>query len=473
MAANEPRIFTTPQSFSFHDLNVNHGAARTALLATVADAGGGFGTWQVEVQPQAATQGALLDLPGSITVPPDGEAFLPVSARALVDALPGDDYGFIVLRQGDVTRRIPYYFSVTRPKLEGAQARPLLPLQTGTTAQGVSRVDLYRFPNAPFGPSPTFSGQPPESENGAEQVYSVKIDVPVVNFGASVLLSSPGSQIHPWLLGSLDENNVQGFGGIPVNTNSFMVDFRVDVGAVSAGYPREKTFYVVVDSNRDPSTGRSLAGDYVLRAWVNDLDPPSIVPLTTTVSAGHPTMIARVTDAQSGVDPFSLVFGYGSTLVGAALYDPVTAIAIFPLPSTAPVIKQGKRTTVFIASDFEEAKNEASLPGPNVMPNTTFGRVSLRVVSRPVVTWVAPGAARCTGKNPRLLVAASSTKKLRSVTFYDGARKIATTKTNLAGLFGARWRTGSVARGKHELRAVVSDAAGRTASATRAVRICG
>src|SRR5205823_180055 len=40
MAANEPRIFTTPQSFSFHDLNVNHGAARTALLATVADAGG-------------------------------------------------------------------------------------------------------------------------------------------------------------------------------------------------------------------------------------------------------------------------------------------------------------------------------------------------------------------------------------------------------------------------------------------------
>ena len=51
-----------------------------------------------------------------------------------------------------------------------------------------------------------------------------------------MLLSSPGSQVHPWLLGSLDENNVQGFGGIPVNTNSFMVDFRVDVGAVSAGY---------------------------------------------------------------------------------------------------------------------------------------------------------------------------------------------------------------------------------------------
>src|SRR5207244_9321197 len=98
------------------------------------------------------------------------------------------------------------------------------------------------------------------------EVYSGKIDVPVVNFGASVLLASTGALIDPWLLGSLDENDVQGFGGIPVNTNAFMFDFRIDVGAVSAGYPREKTFYVVVDSSRDPSTGRSRAGESVLRA---------------------------------------------------------------------------------------------------------------------------------------------------------------------------------------------------------------
>src|SRR5438552_19100164 len=102
-----------------------------------------------------------------------------------------------------------------------------------------------------------------------------------------------------------------------------MVDIRIDVGAVSAGYPRDKTFYVVVDSNRDPSTGRSLAGRYMLRAWVNDLAPPSVVPDTKTVATGHPTLIARVADPQSGVDPLSLVVGYGDALVGAALFDPV------------------------------------------------------------------------------------------------------------------------------------------------------
>src|SRR5205823_277958 len=164
--ANDPRIFTTPQSFSFHDLDVNHGAARVSLLATIDDAGGGAGTWQVEVQPQAATQGASIDVPGSITLPPGGEGFLPVAARAVANAVAGDDYGFIVLKQGEVSRRIPYYFSVTRPRLEGAPVRPLLPLQTGSTLQGADRVDIYRFPTAPFGPSPIFSGLPPESEPG-------------------------------------------------------------------------------------------------------------------------------------------------------------------------------------------------------------------------------------------------------------------------------------------------------------------
>jgi minor extracellular serine protease Vpr len=470
--ANDPRIFTSPQSFSFHDLDVNHGAARVALLATVDDAGGGFGTWNVELHPQAASAGATIDLPDSITIPANGETFLPVAARAAADAAAGDDYGFIVLRQGDVTRRIPYYFSVTRPQLEGVPVRPIQPLQSGTTLQGQSHVDLYRFPTAPFGPSSTFSGLPPESQPGAEQVYSVKINSPLVNFGASVLLSSPGSEIDPWLLGSLDENDVQGFGGIPVNTNSFMFDYRADVGAVSAGYPLEKTFYIVVDSNRDPSTGKSLAGRYELRSWVNDLTPPAVVPVTKTVAAGRPTLVARVTDSQSGVDPLSLVVGYGNALVGAALFDPVSGLAVFPLPSSAPRLKTGKRSSVFIASDFEEAKNEATLPGPNTMPNTTFDRLKLTVVNHPTVSWALPDAGRCVAKNARLLVASSSTKRLRSAQFYDETHRIATSKVSLAGLIAVTWKTGRAAKGTHDRRVVVTDASGRTATASRAVKVC-
>ena len=55
-------------------------------------------------------------------VPPGGTADLPVVARASAGASAGDDYGFIVLRKGAVTRRIPYLFLVTRPQLESQTA---------------------------------------------------------------------------------------------------------------------------------------------------------------------------------------------------------------------------------------------------------------------------------------------------------------------------------------------------------------
>ena len=42
------------------------------------------------------------------------------------------------------------------------------------------------------------------------------IDEPVVNFGAAVDRLEPGSLVDPWLLGSLDENDVQGYDGTPI-----------------------------------------------------------------------------------------------------------------------------------------------------------------------------------------------------------------------------------------------------------------
>ena len=52
------------------------------------------------------------------------------------DAAAGDDYGFIVLRRGDVTRRIPYEFSVERPGLESVLPVKLQSFQTGDTRSG-------------------------------------------------------------------------------------------------------------------------------------------------------------------------------------------------------------------------------------------------------------------------------------------------------------------------------------------------
>src|SRR5262249_47500134 len=147
----------------------------------------GAGTWQVTVAPQSASPGAFVDVPATITLGPGGQTFLPAVARADASATPGDDYGFVVLSNGTVTRRVPYYFSVVRPGLAGAQVIPLKANQTGDTRTGTNRASFYRWPAAPFGPGTIFAGFPPTDETGGEKVYSIPINEPVVNFGVAVL----------------------------------------------------------------------------------------------------------------------------------------------------------------------------------------------------------------------------------------------------------------------------------------------
>jgi hypothetical protein len=391
-----------------------------------------------------------------------------VSASASADK--GDDYGFVVLRNGAVTRRIPYLFLVTKPGLESVTPVPLKPLQIGDTRSGVSRANVYRFPTAPFGPAPDYFG-PPLDEPGAEQVYSTHLGSAVANLGVSVLLQSSNSEIDPFFLGSLDENDVQGYAGTPVNVNGLMFDYRFDVEAAGAQFPVPKDYYVSVDSGRDLFTGEELPGQYQLRFWVNDVKPPAVKLLTTIVSTGRPTLAARALDTGSGVDPLSLVIGYKQVLVGAAAYDPASGIALFPLPTAAPKLTSKTAATIE-ASDYQETKN-VNTAGSNIMPNTTFKNVRIVARARPAVDWLAPDpAARCLEGTVRLVVAASSPRRITSVRFLDGKRRIATTKIGILDLFGADWKAGKAKRGTHRLTAIARDAKGRTATAHETVRVC-
>src|SRR5207253_3685632 len=295
-----------------------------AMLVRVVDAGGGAGSWQLQLAPQSATAGASLDVPGMIDVPPGGEAELPVVARADAAATPGEQYGFLVLRRGDVTRRIPYLYVVERPALAAEPAIPLKRVQHGDTRAGTDRVQAYAYPLAPFGNAPD---QSPMREDGAEKLYVTHLNVPAANIGVAVTRHSPGSRIDPFLLGAPDENEVQGFAGTPVDVNNLTVDYLAPLGAAAAALPREQAFYVAVDSGRDLYTDRRLAGSYVLRSWVNDVTPPTVRLLTARVAAGRPTIVVRTLDAGAGVDPFSLTLGYGGTLVGASAYDAAAGIA--------------------------------------------------------------------------------------------------------------------------------------------------
>jgi minor extracellular serine protease Vpr len=468
--AADPEIFTDPASLSFRDLDVTGGAQDRALVVRVADAGNGAGTWIAELHPQSATAGATVDVTPAVTVPPGGEGELVVVAHASASAPAGEDFGVIFLRRGDATRKVPYAFVVSRPALALVEPTKLQRFQVGDTVNGPDRVEEYCCPSEPFGPPPDYVGEPMD-EGGAEKLYVTSARRPLVNLGVAVVASSGGSLIDPWFLGSRDERDVQGGGGTPVNVNDYMLDFQADVGAAGSTFPLQQRFYIAVDSRSDPFSGRQLPGRYLLRSWQNDLKPPKIRLLTARVGAGRPTIVARVTDAKSGVDPLSLVIGYRRVLVGAALYDPSSGLAIFPLPAEAAKIPLGKTRAVVSASDFQETKNVNTI-SDEIMPNTSFRPVTIVGVRGPAVTWISPAAASCVATNTNLAVMASSDKKVASVRFLVDGRQVDRDRSGAADIFNGIWHARTAPRGMHVLTAVATDVAGRHIAAARSVRVC-
>jgi hypothetical protein len=408
-----------------------------------------------------------------------------MSAQADAGSPQGDNFGFVVLRRGADVRRIPYAFSVTRPQLGNAQVVPLRRSQTGTTRTGANHARVYRWPTSPFAILGLFGVDPSVDDDGAEKVYSIDIPAQAVNAGvvvtrpaiklnaSTISLLSSNAPIHPWFLNSLDENDVAGYAGIPVNSNNLMPDFLFNVGAAGAVFVSPGRYYVSVDSGRDPFTGRALAGAYTLRSWVNDVRPPTVTFITKRVSAGRPTIVAKVTDAASGVDPLSLLLLFGRGLqLGAISFDPTTGIAVFGIPRDVPSIAPGPEFMRVFASDFQETKN-IHTEGVNPMPNSRFGGSRLSVVARPTVTWILPNKGSCLAK-PRatLQVVAGSNATISSVGLFDGKRQIARVRKHVAGVYTFKWRTTGKRRGRHVLTAVASDTRGREVEATRAVRIC-
>ena len=468
--AADPKVFTDPASLSFGDLDVTGGSQGRALVVRVSDAGNGAGTWTAELHPQSATAGATVDVTPAVTIAPGGEGELVVVAHASASAPSGDDFGVIVLRQGEATRKIPYAFVVADPALARVEPAKLQRFEVGDTLNGPNRVDEYCCPSEPFGPPPDYFGKP-MNELGAEKLYVTSVNKPLVNLGVAVMESSRGALIDPWFLGSPDERDVQGGSGTPVNVNNYMFDFQADIGAAGATFPRQQHFYVAVDSRTDPFSGRPLLGRYLLRSWQNDLKPPKIRLLTARVGAGRPTIVARVTDAKSGVDPLSLVIGYRRVLVGAALYDPFSGLAVFPLPKEAKTIPVGKTRAVLSASDFQETKNVNTI-SDEIMPNTAFSGVTIVGVRGPAVTWIAPAAAACVAKNANLAVMASSDKKVASVRFLVDGKQVDRDRNGAADIFSGTWHSQKAQRGTHVLTAVAADVAGRHVAATRTVRVC-
>ncbi len=485
-AADKPLIFSVPQSLSFGYLVAGGGANSKAIPVTISDGGDGAGTWVADVQPQVASAGAAVEA-APVTIGPGGSAIMQITARASAGAVQGDNFGFVLLRRGSDVRRIPYAFRVSRSSLTGAPVTALKTMQSGDTRTGEDRASVYRWPTSPFSILGIFGVDPAVNDDGKEKIYSLDITRQAVNAGVVVVKPAPrldasitallssNQPIHPWFMGSLDENDVLGYAGIPVNVNGSLPDFLYSIGTAGGVFLPPGRYYISVDSGRDLFTGRSLAGPYTLRSWVNDVRPPTVRIVTRTLSSGRPTIVARITDAKSGVDPLALQLFFGPSArrssVGATLFDPATGVAAFSVPREALALGQGTQFMQVVASDFQESKN-INTDSDSPLPNTRFQGIRAQAVNRPTITWITPEQGKCLAARQKLLVVANDNVQISSVGFFDGARQIGRVRKNVAGLYETTWRTSGKRKGAHTLRAVVSDVRGREAEASQTVRIC-
>ncbi|MCI0632506.1 MAG: S8 family serine peptidase [Actinobacteria bacterium] len=485
-SADRPLIFSDPQSLSFGYLVAGGGANSRTIPVTISDGGGGAGTWTAEIQPQVTSAGATVEA-APVTVPPGGSAIVQIVARASSGAVQGDNFGFVVLRRGSDARRIPYAFSVSRSSLTGAPATALKATQRGDTRTGEDRASAYRWPTSPFSILGIFGVDPSVNDDGKEKIYTLDIARQAVNAGVVVTRPAPkldasitallssNQPIHPWFLGSLDENDVLGYAGIPVNVNGQLPDFLYSIGTAGGVFLPPGRYYVSVDSGRDLFTGRSLAGPFTLRSWVNDVRPPTVRIITRRLSSGRPTVVAKITDAKSGVDPHSLQLFFGpstrQSTVGATLWDPATGIAAFSVPRESLPLETGSQFMQVVASDYQESKN-INTDSDSPLPNTRFQGIRTEAVNRPTVTWVTPGKGKCLAARQKLLVVANDNVQISSVGFFDGNRQIGRVRKNVAGLYEMTWRTGNRRKGAHTLTAIASDVRGREAEASQTVRIC-
>ena len=344
--ADQPLVFAQPASFS---LGLLRRGLHYVLGSGLTDAGGGAGAWQASVRQLTRVRGATVRVAATATVP--GKLTLAVDVARLARA--GDASGFVVLTSGGETRRFPYWFRVSVPRL-GSESRTLLRrpgLYRGNTRGRPARVSSYRYPSAP-GPLGVT-----QNLAGPEQVFRFKIRGRVANAGAVVVSEAPGSHVSPRLVRAGNEDRLAGYTALPLRLNPYQPGYFELVPAVGVFRPAPGAYDLVFDT-----TGRRAAGPFAFRFWVNDTSPPSARLLHRTIRRGKLLMVS-VRDRGSGVDPSTLL----ARVDGSArrvVWDKARGLVGVRIASLAP----GRHKLVFSVSDYQEAKNNEN--AGTTLPNT-------------------------------------------------------------------------------------------------------
>ena len=351
--ADNPLVFATPSSVSLGLVRVGQSAS---AAVTLADAGGGAGTWDVSLQ-ASAHAGTGLSAPPTVEVP----GTLVLSATAAPAGSEGDASGFLVLQRGGETRRVPFWLRVTRPQLARDPATPLVApgLHHGDTRGREGLVSGYRYPELRGdGVADVLAGP--------EQVFRVVLDKPVQNFGVAIVSRARGVRVEPRVVAGDDENRLTGYAALPIVLNPYLAGFSEAVLAAGAVRPIAGAYDVVFDSRTKAGAGR-----FSFRFWVDDTTPPSARLQSRSVRRGRP-LVVRVADRGSGVDRATVVAHVDGkerdvTFRGTDVLVDTLGLAL------------GRHQLRFQVSDYQETRNMENVAA--VLPNTRRLTASFVVLS--------------------------------------------------------------------------------------------
>jgi len=353
-AADMPVIRPTPTSVSF---GLVHAGTIASRSVAVEDVGGGAGEWAVSVELTTTPPATEISAPPTITVP----GALPLDLVAA--STDGEVAGVVVLRRGNLARRIPVWGRVATPRLAVAGARVLVRpgLYTGDTRGRRSLVDTYRYPELPP------DGPVSSRLAGPEQVFRVRLARPVANFGVAIVGRGPGSRVEPRVVRGADENRLTGYAALPFDQNPYVTEFGAPVPVAGALRPSAGTYYVVFDSRTAAG-----AGSFRFRFWIDDVKPPSATVLTRAVRRGDPIRV-RVTDGASGIDVSSIE----ASVDGRAARAPLVGREVRVATSSLAAGRHRLRLTL---SDFQETRNNENVL--HILPNTRVVSVTVTVKPR-------------------------------------------------------------------------------------------
>ena len=353
LRADNPLLFTDPTGLSF--ALVKRGTTTTKQIA-VSDAGGGPDPWTVAVGAQTAPSGVTV-APSSPTVTAGQSLGLTLTVGA--DAAEGEVTGFVLLRRGTDTRRVPYWAHVEVPRLADEPHVTLRGAGTygGNTKGKRSLVSTYRWPENGLACNCKTGVQ--TNLSGPEQIFRLHVTKTVANFGAVVMSKAAGVRVAPRLVVAGDENRLLGFAALPVNLNPYQDYGRVEpvVGAI---LPKPGDYDFVFDTPAGAKPGK-----FTFRVWLNDVTPPRVRALPPR----RRTVRLAVTDAGSGVDPGSIELRLDGALESAGYARGIV---------TVKNVRPGTHRLTLTVSDYQEAKNMEDV-GP-ILPNTTRFSRTVRVL---------------------------------------------------------------------------------------------